>query len=37
MYSISGNNYLKLSELGELLGFGVEYDKDSDTAVITAK
>ena len=37
VYNIGGNNYFKLRDLGELLGFGVDYDQSTNTAKIEAK
>ena len=34
VYNIGGNNFFKLRELGELLGFGVDYDEPTDTAIV---
>ena len=34
VYNIGGNNYFKLRELGDLLGFEVGYDAASNTAMI---
>ena len=34
VYNIGGNNYFKLRELGDLLGFEVGYDAAADTAMI---
>ena len=34
MYRIGGNNYFKLRELGDLLGFEVGYDAATNTAMI---
>jgi len=36
LYNIGGNNYFMLRDLGELFGFGVDYDKATNTALITA-
>ncbi len=33
-YLIGGNNYFKLRDLGEMLGFAVDYDEVTNTAVI---
>ena len=33
-YNIGGNNYLKLRDLGDKLGFKVDYDAASNTAVV---
>lgn len=37
VYNIGGNNYFKLRELGEALGFGVDYDRSTATVLITTK
>ncbi len=34
VYNIGGNNYFKLRELGDLLGFAVSYDEATRTAVV---
>ncbi len=34
VYNIGGNNFFKLRDLGKLLGFAVDYDADSDTAIV---
>ena len=34
VYNIGGNNFFKLRDLAELLGFGVDYEENSRTAVI---
>ncbi|MBE6909964.1 MAG: hypothetical protein E7474_10415 [Ruminococcaceae bacterium] len=36
-FNIGGNNFFKLRELGEKLGFGVDYDQASNTMVVTSK
>lgn len=36
VYNIDGYNYFKLREMGELLGFRVDYDKSRNKAMITA-
>lgn len=33
-YNIAGNNYYKLRDLGDTLGFSVDYDERSDSVVI---
>ena len=33
-YNIGGNNYFKLRDLGDALGFHVDYDKPSNTAIV---
>ena len=37
VYNLGGNNYFKLRDLGEAIGFGVEYDAPDNFAVITAE
>ncbi len=37
IYNIGGNNFFKLRELGEKLGFGVEYDQATNTVAVTGK
>ena len=37
VYNIGGNNYFKLRDLGTALGFHVDYDKASNTAVIISR
>ena len=34
VYNIGGNNYFKLRDLGEALGFAVYYDADTNTAIV---
>lgn len=34
VYNIGGNNYFQLRNLGELLGFGVDYDEASRTMIV---
>ena len=34
VYNIGGNNYFKLRELGDALGFQVDYDASTNTAVV---
>ena len=34
VYNIGGNNFFKLRDLGDALGFGVDYDASSNTAVV---
>ncbi len=36
-YNIGGNNYFKLRDLGEALGFRVDYDKPSNTAIVVSR
>ena len=33
-YNIGGNNFFKLRELGDVLGFYVDYDKDTNTMLV---
>ena len=35
VYNIGGNNYFKLRDLGEALGFAVDYDEDWNAAIVT--
>lgn len=35
-YNINDNNYYRLRDLGELFRFGVDYDEESDTVLITS-
>ena len=35
-YNIGGNNYFKLRDLGDALGFHVDYDKPSNTAIVVS-
>ena len=37
VYNIGGNNYFKLRDLGDALGFTVDYDADSNTAIVLSK
>lgn len=37
IYNIGDNNFFKLRDLGGALGFGVEYDEATNTAMITTK
>ena len=37
VYNIGGNNYFKLRDLGAALGFKVDYDQPSNTAIIISK
>ena len=37
VYNIGGNNYFKLRDLGNALGFTVDYDADSNTAIVLSK
>ena len=37
VYNIGGSNFFQLRELGEALGFAVDYDEDSDTAIVMSK
>ena len=34
---IAGSNYFKLRDLGNALGFTVDYDADSNTAIVLSK
>ncbi len=36
-YNLGGNNFFKLTELGEKLGFSVEYDAAANAMVVTSK
>ncbi len=36
-YNLGGNNYFKLRDLGEALGFLVDYDKASNTAIVESR
>ncbi len=36
-YNIGGNNFFKLRELGEKIGFGVDYDDSTATMLVTSK
>ena len=36
-YNIDGSNYFKLRDLGNALGFTVDYDADSNTAIVLSK
>ena len=35
VYNIGGNNYFRLRDLGEALGFGVDYDEEWNAAILT--
>lgn len=37
VYQIAGSNYFKLRDLGDLLGFGVDWDESSQTIILTTK
>ena len=37
VYNIGGSNYFKLRDLGGALGFDVDYDAETDTAVVTSR
>ena len=37
IYNIGGNNYFKLRDLGNALGFTVDYDAASNTAIVLSK
>lgn len=36
-YMLEGNNFFKLADLGSALGFGVAYDSDTNTMLVTSK
>ena len=36
-YNIGGNNFFKLRDLGDALGFAVDYDKASNTAIVVSR
>jgi hypothetical protein len=36
-YKLEGNNFYKLRDLGDALGFQVDYDKESNTAIIISR
>ena len=36
-YNMGGNNYFQLRQLGEVLGFGVDYDEAARTMLVTSK
>ena len=36
VYNIGGNNFFKLRDLGNVLGFGVDYDAATNTAVVVS-
>ncbi|MGO1581532.1 MAG: hypothetical protein ACTHWZ_09065 [Peptoniphilaceae bacterium] len=36
-YKINNNNYYRLRDLGKELNFGVDYDKEKDTVLLTSK
>ncbi|MEA4815874.1 MAG: family 10 glycosylhydrolase [Lachnospiraceae bacterium] len=36
-YNINGNNYFKLRDLGDIVGFGVDYDSSLNAVYITTK
>jgi hypothetical protein len=36
-YNIGGNNFFKLRDLGDALGFRVDYDKESNTAIVIGR
>ena len=36
-YNIGGNNFFKLRDLGDALGFRVDYDKETNTAIVIGK
>ena len=37
VFNLDGNNFFKLRDLGEALGFDVDYDQDTDTAIILSR
>ena len=37
VYNIGGSNYFKLRDLGGALGFDVDYDADTDTAIVKSR
>ncbi|MCR4771969.1 MAG: trypsin-like peptidase domain-containing protein [Oscillospiraceae bacterium] len=37
VYNLAGNNFFKLRDLGSALGFSVDYDKASNTAIILSE
>lgn len=37
VYNIGGNNFFRLRELAAALGFDVDYDAETDTAVVTSR
>ena len=37
VYNIGGNNFFQLRELGRLLGFAVDYDARTDTAMVSSE
>ncbi len=37
VYNIGGSNFFKLRELGDALGFDVDYVKETDTATVTSR
>ena len=36
-YKLGGNNFYKLRDLGDALGFAVDYDRESNTAIVISK
>ncbi len=36
-YKLGGNNFYKLRDLGDALGFAVDYDKESNTAIVISR
>lgn len=36
-YNIGGSNFFKLRDLAEVLGFNVDYDESSNTAIVTSR
>ena len=37
VYNIGGNNFFKLRELGDALGFDVDYDRATNTAIVISR
>ncbi len=37
VYNIGGSNFFKLREMGDALGFDVDYDKSTDTAIVKSR
>ena len=37
VYNIGGSNFFKLREMGSALGFDVDYDKGTDTAIVLSR
>ena len=36
-YEIAGSNYFKLRDLGALIGFGVDWDEQTQTVILTTR